>query len=128
MDKVTTVRDAASRPVVMVGDGVNVAPALAVAEVGIAMGARGASAASEAAGAVVLVEDLSTIPGVVRIGRDTVRIALQSIWLGIALSLGLMLVATTGLIPATVGAGLQEVVDLFTILNALRAIGRRRTT
>ena len=125
-DKVSTVRDTPARPVVMVGDGVNDAPALAVAEVGIAMGARGASAASEAAGAVVLVEDLATIPRVIRIGRDTVRIALQSIWLGIGLSLALMLVATTGLIPATVGAGLQEVVDLLTILNALRAIGRRR--
>jgi cation transport ATPase len=89
------------------------------------MGARGATAASEAAGAVILTEDLSVVPGVIVIGRETVRIALQSIWLGIALSLGLMVVAATGVIPATVGAGLQEIVDLVTILNALRAIGRR---
>jgi cation transport ATPase len=61
----------------------------------------------------------------VRIGRDTVRIALQSIWLGIVVSVALMLVAAFGVIPATVGALLQEVVDLIAILAALRAIGGR---
>jgi cation transport ATPase len=62
----------------------------------------------------------------VDIGRNTMRIALQSIWLGIALSLALMVVATFGVIPATAGALLQEVVDLLTILNALRAIGTKK--
>jgi hypothetical protein len=62
----------------------------------------------------------------VRIGQDTVRIALQSVWLGIIISVGLMLVAAFGLLPALAGAWLQEVVDLVAILGALRAVGPRR--
>lgn len=125
-DKVHEVAAIANRPVIMVGDGVNDAPVLAAADVGIAMGAKGATAASESADAVILVDDISRTAKAVEIGRDTVRIALQSIWLGIVVSVGLMVVATFGVIPATAGAVLQEVVDLATILAALRAIGGRR--
>jgi heavy metal translocating P-type ATPase len=125
-DKVEAVRAIAERPVIMVGDGVNDAPVLAVADVGIAMGARGATAASESADVVILIDDLSRTARAVRIGQDTIRIALQSIWLGIALSIGLMIIAAFGFIPATAGALTQELVDLATILNALRAIGGRR--
>lgn len=124
-DKVHEVAAIAERPVIMVGDGVNDAPVLAAADVGIAMGAKGATAASESAGAVILVDDISRTAKAVEIGRDTVRIALQSIWLGIAVSIGLMIVAAFGVIPATLGAVLQELVDLATILAALRAIGGR---
>jgi cation transport ATPase len=90
------------------------------------MGAKGATAASESADVVILIDDLSRTARAVAIGQDTIRIALQSIWLGIALSLVLMLLAAFGYIPATIGALSQELVDLATILNALRAIGGRK--
>ena len=125
-DKVDAVRALTARTVIMVGDGVNDAPALAVADVGVAMGARGSTAASESADVVILLDDISRTVRAVRIGKDTVRVALESIWIGIALSVVLMVVATFGLIPATAGAISQELVDLVTILNALRAIGGRR--
>lgn len=124
-DKVQEVAAITDRPVIMVGDGVNDAPVLAAADVGIAMGAKGATAASESASAVILVDDISRTAKAVEIGRDTVRIALQSIWLGILVSVALMIIAAFGVIPATAGAVLQEVVDLVTILAALRAIGGR---
>ncbi|WP_348789124.1 heavy metal translocating P-type ATPase [Leifsonia sp. NPDC080035] len=124
-DKVAEVSAIAERPVIMVGDGVNDAPVLAAADVGVAMGAKGATAASESADAVILVDDIAGVATAVRIGSDTVRIALQSIWLGIAISVVLMVIAAFGLIPATAGAIIQEFVDLATILAALRAIGGR---
>ena len=130
-DKVSIVAGLRNRPVMMVGDGVNDAPVLAAADVGVAMGAKGSTAASESADVVIMLDDLSKAALAVDIGQRTIRIALASIWTGILLSIGLMIAAVFGYIPAVAGALLQELVDLATILNALRALrsgARARTT
>lgn len=125
-DKVVAIRDAQPRPVVMVGDGVNDAPVLAVSDVGIAMGAKGSTSAAESADIVILLDDISRVARAVSIGHRTVRIALQSIWWGIAFSIALMGVAAAGYLPAIAGAALQELVDLIAILGALRAVNAGR--
>ncbi len=121
--KVEVVRELLTRHavVLMVGDGINDAPALATATVGVALGAHGAAVSAEAADVVITVDDLDRIADAVVIGRHTLRIALQSIWIGLGVSGALMVVAAFGYIQPAFGAVLQEVLDVTVILNALRA-------
>jgi heavy metal translocating P-type ATPase len=120
-DKLKVLSEITDRPTVFVGDGVNDAPILTAADVGIALGARGSTAASESADMVIMLDDLSRVAAAQAIARRTFQIARQSILGGIFLSLILMLIFATGRFSPLTGAIVQEVVDVFVIFNALRA-------
>ncbi len=125
-DKIHAIEHITRRPVVFVGDGVNDAPVLTASDIGIALGARGAAAASESADVVILLDDLRHVAEGVTIAKHTLTIAKQSILVGIGLSVALMCIFATGKFPPVAGAAIQELVDVVVIFNALRAHGNAK--
>lgn len=122
-DKLQAIENVTHKPIAFVGDGVNDAPVLTASDVGIALGARGSTAASETADVVIMQDNIGKVAEGLFIAKNTLKIAKQSIMIGIIISIGLMLVYSTGKFSPASGAAIQEVVDIIVIVYALRAHG-----